>query len=185
MALLAYWGGVLRCMLVRMRGSVEKWRHSATQSVLLDQQSRTGPPSSAPVHSPLFPLSVTSPQVVPLSQVLSQMRLFSLAPYFRRTAALTCSTPLREGLSEQWPNVGCTQECLLHPAVAGALRLQPGASPPPKKIARQCSSSISGTMENRHTHLTPGFTLNNLAPAPANVAAFRGLLGPGGFNSLY
>ena len=177
-------------MLVHMRGSIEKWRHSSTQSVLLDQQSRTGPLSSALVHSPLFPLSVTSPQVVPLSQVLSQMRLFSLAPYFRRTAALTRSTPLREGLSErwlneQWPNVGCTQECPLHPAVAGALRLQPGASPPPKKIARQCSSSISGTMENRHTHLTPGFTLNNLAPAPVNVAAFRGLLGPGGFNSLY
>ena len=39
-------------------------------------------------------------------------------------------------------------------------------------------------MENRNTHLTPGFTLNNLAPAPANVAAFWGLLGPGGFNSL-
>ncbi|XP_078290118.1 uncharacterized protein LOC132677163 isoform X2 [Panthera onca] len=50
---------------------------------------------------------------------------------------------------------------------------------------RQCSSSISGTMENCNTHLPLGFTLNNLAPAPANVAAFQGLLGPGGFNSLY
>ena len=103
---------------------------------------------------------------------------------------MTSSAPLREGFNErwpneQWPNVGCTEEHMLDPAVAGALRLQPGASPPPKKIARQCSSSISGTMENRHTHLTPGFTLNNLAPAPVNVAAFRGLLGPGGFNSLY
>ena len=76
-------------------------------------------------------------------------------------------------------------EHLLDPAVVGALRLQPGASLPPKIIARQCSLSISGTMENRNTHLTPGFTLNNLAPAPANVAAFQGLLGPGGFNSLY
>ena len=56
---------------------------------------------------------------------------------------------------------------------------------PPKKIARQCSLSVSGTMENRNIHLTPGFTLSNLAPAPANVSAFWGLMGPGGFNSLY
>ena len=140
--------------------------------------------------TPAFSLSVTRPQAVPLSQVLSQMWLFSPAPYFRRTAALTHSAPLWEGLTEQWPNeqgpnVGCTQECPLDPAVAHAQRLWPGASPPPKKIARQCSLSISGTMENCNTHLAPGFTFNNLAPAPANVAAFRGLLGPGGFNSLY
>ena len=139
---------------------------------------------------PAFPLSVNRPQAVPLSQVLSQMRLFSPAPYFQRTVALTRSAPLREGLTErwrneQWPNVGCTQERPLDPAVASAPRLQPGASPPPKKIARQCSLSVSGTMENRNTHLTRGFTLNNLAPAPANVAAFQGLLGLGGFNSLY
>ena len=110
---------------------------------------------------PAFPLSVTRPQAVPLSQGLSQMRLFSLAPYFRRTAALIWSAPLREGLTkvcpnEQWPNVGCTQEHPLDPAVAGALRLWPGASPPQKKIARQCSLSVSGTMENRNTHLEIG-----------------------------
>ena len=140
---------------------------------------------------PSFPLSVTRPQAAPLSQVLSQMQLFSLAPYFRRTAALTCSAPLQEGLTELWPNeqwlnVGCTQERPLDPAVAGAPRLWPGASPlPPQKIARQCSLSVSGTMENRNTHLTPGFILNNLAPTPESVAAFWGLLGPGGFNSLY
>ena len=103
---------------------------------------------------------------------------------------MTHSAPLQEGLIEWWPNeqwlnVGCTQERPLDPAVASAPRLQPGASPPPKKIARQCSLSVSGTMENRNTHLTRGFTLNNLAPAPANVAAFQGLLGLGGFNSLY
>ena len=40
-------------------------------------------------------------------------------------------------------------------------------------------------MENHNTHLAPGFTLNDLDPAPANVAIFWGLLGPGGFNSLY
>ena len=132
-----------------------------------------------------FSLSVTRPQVVPLSQVLSQMRLFSLAPYFRRTAALTCSAPLREDLTEQWPNVGCTQECLLDPGAAGAPRLRPGASPPQKKFWRYCSSSVSGIMENHNTHVAPGFTLNDLVPAPANVAVFWGLLGPGGFNSLY
>ena len=134
---------------------------------------------------PAFSLSVTRFQAVPLSQVLSQLRLFSLAPYFRRTVALTHSASLREGLTEQWPNAGCTQERLLDPAAAGAPRLRPGASLPPQKIARQYNLSVSGTMENRNTHLAPGFTLNNLVPAPANVAAFRGLLGPGGFNSLY
>ena len=118
------------------------------------------------------------------------MRLFSLAPYFQRTVALTCSAPLREGLTkqwlnEQWPNVSCTQERPLDPAVVGALRLRPGARPPPKKLTRQCSSSVSGIMENHNTHLAPGFTLNNVAPAPANVAAFQGLVGPSGFNRLY
>ena len=118
------------------------------------------------------------------------MRLFSPAPYFRRTAALTRSAPLQEGLTEQWPNeqwpsVGCTQDRLRAPAAAGAPRLWSGASPSQKMFGRQCSSSVSGIMENHNTRLAPGFTLNNLAPAPANVAAFQGLLGRGGFNSLY
>ena len=104
--------------------------------------------------------------------------------------ALTCSARLREGLTEQWPNeqwlnVGCTQERLLDPAAASALRLWPGASPPQEKFARQCNSSVSGIMENHNTHPAPGFTLKDLVPAPANVAVFWGLLGPGGFNSLY
>ena len=55
----------------------------------------------------------------------------------------------------------------------------------PQNIVRQCSLSVSGTMENCNTHLAPGFPLNNLAPTPANMAAFQGLLGPGGFNSFY
>ena len=98
--------------------------------------------------------------------------------------------PLREGLTEQWPNeqwsnVGCTQECPLDPAVAGAPNLQPGASSSQQMFTRQCISSVSGIMENHNTHLAPGFTLNDLVPAPANVAIFWGLLGPGGFNSLY
>ena len=56
--------------------------------------------------------------------------LFSPAPYFQRTEALTHSAPLREGLTQQWLNAGCTQERLLDPAAAGALRLWPGASLP-------------------------------------------------------
>ena len=98
---------------------------------------------------------------------------------------MTRSAPLWEGLTEQWPNIGCTQERPLDPVVAGALRLWPGASLPEKMFARHCSSSVSSIMENHNTHLAPGFTLNDLAPALANVATFWGLLGPGGFNSLY
>ena len=33
-------------------------------------------------------------------------------------------------------------------------------------------------MDNHHTLLVPGFPLNDLVPAPANVAVLRGLLGP-------
>ena len=100
-------------------------------------------PSSVFSFSPLpaFSLSMTRPQGVPLSQVLSQLCLSSPAPYLRRTAALTRSAPLQEGLTEQWPNeqwpnVGCTQERLLVPAATGALRLRPGAIPPQKKFMR-------------------------------------------------
>ncbi|VFV32086.1 Hypothetical predicted protein, partial [Lynx pardinus] len=74
---------------------------------------------------------------------------------------------------------------MLDPVVAGAPRLRPGARSSQKMFARQCSSSVSGIMENRTTHLAPGFTHNDLVPAPANVAIFWGLLGPGGFNRLY
>ena len=100
-------------------------------------------------------------------------------------SALLCEGLTERWPNEQWPNVCCTQEHPLDLAVAGAPRLRLCASLSPKKIVRQCSSSVSGIMENHSTHLTPGFTLNDLAPAAANVAAFWGLLGPGGFNSLY
>ena len=41
-------------------------------------------------------------------------------------------------------------------------------------------------MENNNTHLAPGFTLNNLVPAPANVVVLPGPLGPlGDPHSLY
>ena len=97
---------------------------------------------------------------------------------------MTRSASLQEVLREQWPGAGHTQEHLRDCAAADAQRLQPGASPP-QKLVRWCSSSVSGIMENHNTHLAPGFTLTDLAPAPANVAAFWGLLGIGGFNSFY
>ena len=51
--------------------------------------------------------------------------------------ALTRSAPLQEGLTEQWPGAGCTQECLWdHAAAAAAQRLQPGASLPPEKVRK-------------------------------------------------
>ena len=92
---------------------------------------------------------------------------------------MTRSAPLQEGLTEQWLNVGSTQERLLDTAAAGAPRLRPGASTPQKKFARWCSSSVSGIMENHNTHLAPGFTLNDLVLAPANVVVLWGLLEPG------
>ncbi|XP_047735391.1 uncharacterized protein LOC125177129 isoform X3 [Prionailurus viverrinus] len=111
------------------------------------------------------------------------MRLFPLTPYFRKTAALTRSTPLWAGLTqqwtnEQWPNAGCTQEGLLDPAAARAPRLRPGASLPQKSSGDNVAAAFQGLW-------APGFTLNDLVPTPANVAVFRGLLGPGGFNRLY
>ena len=40
-------------------------------------------------------------------------------------------------------------------------------------------------MGNHNTHLSPGYTLNDIFPSPVNVAIFLGLVGPGAFNSLY
>ena len=100
-------------------------------------------PGSAIVHPssvfnsrplPAFPLSVTRPQAVLLSRVLSQMRLFSPRLTSKGLWFLTCSAPLREGLTEQWLNVGCTQERPLDPVVAGAPRLSQVLARP-----RKCS----------------------------------------------
>ena len=139
----------------------------------------------------VFTLHDQTPGSTSFPGFVSDVAVFPATLLLKDCGFLTHSTPLREGLTEQWPNeqwpnVGCTQECLLDPAAAaGAPRLWPGASPPQKKFVRQCSSSVSGIMENHSTHLALGFTLNDLVPAPANVAVFWGLLGPGGFNSLY
>ena len=149
MALLSLLGwivAVLKAAYARAPGAVKKRHHPATQSLisaLCSLSSAVSHPSSVFSSHPLptSSVSMVKPQAVPLSRALSQMRLFPPAPYFRRTLALTRSAPLREGLTQQWPNeqwlnAGCTQERLLDPAAAGAPRLRPGASPPQKMFAR-------------------------------------------------
>ena len=93
--------------------------------------------------------------------------------------ALICSAPLWEGLTEQWPGDGRTQEISRDCAAGDAQRLQLSASLPQKKFMGSCSSSsISGIMENHNTYLAPGFTLNNRVPASANVVVLPGPLRP-------
>ena len=65
---------------------------------------------------------------------------------------MTPSAPLGEGLTEQWLNeqwlnVGCTQERLLDPAVAGAPRLQPAASLPQKSLQDSVAAVFQGLWE--------------------------------------
>ena len=64
-------------------------------------------------------------------------------------------------------------ECRLHPGMlAGPLccrcpRTMARCQPASENVRE---SSVSGIMENHNTHLAPGFTLNDLVPALANVA---------------
>ena len=116
------------------------------------------------------------------------MQLCFPTPHVCGTVALTRSAPLLEGLTEPWSGAGRTQELSRDHAAASAQRLRLGAGPPQKKFLRSCSSSVSGIMENHNTHLAPGFTLNDLVPAPANVVVLPGPLGPlpvGDPHSLY
>ena len=85
---------------------------------------------------------------------------------------------------------GCRphQEHLRDCAAADAQRLWLGASLSQQKFTQSCSSSILGIVENHNTHLVPGFTLSDFVPAPGNVVALWGPLGPlpvGGLHSLY
>ena len=62
---------------------------------------------------------------------------------------MTRSTPLQEGLTEQWPNeqwlnVSCTQERPLDPAIAGAPRLWPGATRPAKSSRDSGAAAFQG-----------------------------------------
>ena len=57
---------------------------------------------------------------------------------------MTRSAPLREGLTEQWPNAGRTQERLLDPAAAAASRLRPGATCPRKRSQDSVAAAFQG-----------------------------------------
>ena len=92
---------------------------------------------------------------------------------------MTRSAPLQEGLTEQWPVAGLTQERLRDRAVAGAPILWPGASPPQKKLTRSCSSSVSEIMVNYNMNLAPGFTpqrphssTSECGCSPGSIGAF-------------
>ena len=147
---LAYWGGAC---------GARRCACASAGAVKMASPSHPGcSPGSAITHPssvfsfrplPALSLSVTRSQAVPLSRVLSQIRLFPPALYFRRTVALTCSAPLREGLTDQWPNeqgpnVGRSQERLLGPAAAGALRLRPGATRPRKSLRDGVAAAFQG-----------------------------------------
>ena len=106
------------------------------------------------------------------------MWLPSLAPPLLRDCGLDPLHPSAEGLTEQWLGVSCTQEHSWDRAAAYAHRLWQGPSLPQKKFTQSCGSSVSGIMENHNTDLGPGFTLNDLVPAPANVVVLWSLLGP-------
>ena len=143
---------------------------------------------SASVHSLLLHCRDQAPGSTSLLSFVSDAAVFPPTPYFCGTAALTLSASLWEGLTEQWPAASSTQVHSRDSAAAEAQRLRPGASPPQKKFTQSCGSSVSGIMANHNTHLAPGFTLNDLVPAPANVVVLLGPLAPwrlGEPHSLY
>ena len=163
---------------MRMRGSGQ---NGAAQPPSLFSRISNRAPVLCPQLSStprFFTLRDQAPGSTSLPSFGSDVAVFP-GPLLPKDCGFDPLHPLREGLTEQWPNVGCTQERPLDPTAAGAPRLQPGASPSQKKFARRCSSSVLGIMENHNTPLAPGFTPKDLVPVAANVAVLWGLLGPG------
>ena len=78
-------------------------------------------------------------------------------PLLLRDCGFDPFCPSVEGLTEQPPDAGRTQERWRDRAVAEAQRPRPGASPPQKEFTPLCSSSASGNMEKHNTRLAPGF----------------------------
>ena len=104
---------------------------------------------------PTFSLSMTRPQAVPLSQVLSQMRPFFPSPLLPKDSDLTHSAPLWECLTEQWsneqwPSIGCTQEHPLDPGAASAPRLQPDC---PRKCSQDSVAAMFQGLWKITTHI--------------------------------
>ena len=107
--------------------------------------------------TPHFTLCDQAPGSTSLPSFVSDAAVFP-GPLLPKDCGFDLLRPFVEGLTEQWPGAGHTQKHSQDHAAANAKRLQPGASLPQKKLTRQCSSSISGIMENHSTHLAPGFT---------------------------
>ena len=110
-------------------------------------------------------------------------------PFFLRDCGFDPFCPSAEGLTEQWLDTGRTQERSQDRAAADAQRLRPCVSPPQKRFGWLCISSVSGIIANHNTYLAPGFTLNDLVPAPANVVFLPRPVAPlpvgGGPHGLY
>ena len=116
----------------------------------------------------LYTLHDQAPGSTSLLSSISDVAVFP-DPLSLRDCGFDPFCPLKEGLTGQWLDASCSQECSQDHAAADAQRLRPGAGPPQKKFMRLCSTSISRIMENHNTHLAPGFTPNDLVPAPENV----------------
>ena len=83
-----------------------------------------------------FTVHDQAPGSTSLPSFVSEAAVFP-GPLLPQDSGFDPLSPLREGLTQQWPNeqrpnVGCTQECLLDPSAAGAPRLWPGAARPRK-----------------------------------------------------
>ena len=170
---------------MRMRGTS---KNGATQlPILFYRISNRAPTLCFPLSSTprFFTLRDQARGSTSLLSFVSDAAVFP-GPVLLKDRGFGPFRPLRESLTQQWPNeqwpsVGRTQECLLDPASAGALRLRPGASPPQKKFARWCSRCFSGMMETHNTHLAPGFTLNEGAcSSPSECGRFLGSAGTRG-----
>ena len=113
MALVAYWGGLLWCSLVcmHMRGSGENGttqppslfsRISNCAQVLCLQLSSTP-------H--FFTLCDQTPGIISLPSFVSDVAICP-GPLLLKYCGFDPFHPW-EGVTEQWPNIGCTQECPL------------------------------------------------------------------------
>ena len=81
----------------------------------------------------LFMLQDQAPGSTSLPSFVSDA-LFSPAPYFQRTEALTHSAPLREGLTQQWLNIGCTQERFAGPCCCRCPETVARCQPAPENV---------------------------------------------------
>ena len=112
---------------------------SSIGTLLPDQQLCTRPLSSPLVHCPPFHCRDQAPGSTSLLSFVSDAAIFP-GPLLLKDCGFDPFSPSAGGshqaMDKQWPNAGCNQERLLDPDAAGAPRLRPGASPPPKKFAR-------------------------------------------------